>query len=466
MPQDFNSYLDPGIYVDEIPSPVVSTAGISDTVIAIVADTQRYREWTEVRQLLSNDAIQLAKLGVNADTVVVKSRYTGVTYQVGVDFTLTTGSGEDTVSDTLDDTTSIARDLTGSIASGDYVTISYQFTDPDYYVPKVYTDYDRLSEIYGTPFDGNTGVINSPLSLAAFLAFENGAHQIVAVPVQAVSSTPSTNEWSSAIAQLRDTTGVNVVVPVTGQTVVHDAARTHCAVMKDLGDYRRAFVGRDMDVTISDLMSEAVAYGDSRMVVVGPGKFQTFDGSSNTFVDLPGPYAAAAVAGAHASRPVQVPLTRKKIRGFSSIPSQAQEPTLVGAQRSGVCMLWQQRDGNVVVRHGLTTNMTDQYSREINVQAAKDRMQELVLNTLDAQQLIGSVITDSTPQYVVGAVTGALEVAKSTGLINNYSSVKYRQPTTNQTLLEVRFQYKPSLPLNYISVQFAIDTNTGSIDFQ
>jgi hypothetical protein len=75
-------------------------------------------------------------------------------------------------------------------------------------------------------------------------------------------------------------------------------------------------------------------------------------------------------------------------------------------------------------------------------------------------------MTSETPNLVMAAVSSALEESVRQGLIFDYSDVLYRFPTENVTMIQVRFSYKPTLPLNYIHVQFSIDTNTGTVEFQ
>jgi hypothetical protein len=656
------AYLDPGIYIDEIQSPVLTAAAVVPSVIGLVGDTQRARVYTEIKQIPNPLAtpgtptlqasttggslaageqsyrvsalnaqgetdvstagtvtttgtsstvavswgavvgatgyriygrtagaelliatvgsvlsyvdtgsvtpagalptgntttpIRLTKTGIDVSTLAVKDRFTGVDYTSPLDYTITTTLGTDsgtaddvtylaladpesyalvvggvagTFSLTFEGRTTTALDfdatdddvlaalealsnldegevlVTGTsvatpgleitfvgrdagvvptftavgaggatptittnagsrIVDSDYLTITYSYTDPEYYKVTHFTDYDTVRDAYGNPFTA-AGDVNSSVTLGALLAFVNGASEIVVSPLAATSTTPTIAEWTTAIGLLQDQGRVNIVVPLSGDKQVHDAVLSHVNVLFNLGQYRRGFVGRSIGTSAQDLQSQATGYVSSRMVVVGPSKLLFYEGDSNQLIELGGEYAAVAVAAAHASRPVQDPLTRKPIRGFTSIPAQPTDARMIDIQRSGVLWLWEKRNGGIVVRHGLTTNMSNIYTREISIQAAKDRLMALILDTLDAQQLIGSVITEGTPEYVVGAIVGALEQAMADQLIFAYSSVKYRQPTANPTMLQVRFMYKPSLPLNYVHVQFALDTNTGTTVF-
>lgn len=465
--EDFKQYLTPGIYTEELAGPIIGRPGISATVVALVGDSKRDMQNSEVTQLTGTTPVQLQKLGIKTATITVKDRFSGVTYVSPADFTVATQAGADATAATADDTTTITRVGTGAIPTGAYVTVSYSYADPSYYNVARFASYEDVRAVYGEPFD-TSGAITSPLSLAAFLAFQNGAGSLVISPVKAAGATPTTGEWATAISNLANEPGVNVVVPVSGDTAIHALVSQHVTQMAASSDFRRGFVGRDgssIAVTSTDLKTQAAGYSNSRMVVVGPTKLEFYEGNTRKVISLGGQYAAAAVAGVHASRGVNIPLTRKTVQGFYSIPNQPTEATLIDLQRSGVLTLFQKRSGEVIVRHGLTTNTASDYTRELSVVAAKDRLVVLVNESLEFQGLIGSVITETTPDLVVSALVGALETARANGLIFDYAGVQYRLPPDAPTAIVVKFSYRPSMPLNYIQVQFSIDTTTGTIDF-
>lgn len=464
---DYSQYQTPGVYISEIQAPVLNTVGVTPTVVALIGDSQRYRSYSEIVQLSGTTPVKLTQLGIASPSVKVADRYTGVTYNLTSDFSTVTGTGVDGTGSTPDDTLSLVRVNGGAIADGTYVTVTYNFTDPGYYSVQRFTDYDDIRTLYGNPLDNN-GNVASPLSLAAFLAMSNGAREIVTVAINADGATPTTNEWATALALLNNEPGINVIVPVSGSQAVHDLVQTHVTTQSAVGNYRRTFLGRDgtgTTVTDTQLKAQANGYKNSRVALVSVPVVNFYAGSITGEIAIGGQYVAAAVAGRFAFEGVQIPLTRKSVRGFYSIPNQPDATKLTQMQQAGVLTLAQNRVGQITVRHGVTTDMSNIYTREISVQAAKDRLRELIQDALDGQGLIGSVITPTTPDYVIGAVQGALELATGGGLIFGYSNIKYRQPKTQPTQLEIRFMYKPSLPLNFIDVQFGIDTETGTVNF-
>lgn len=62
---------------------------------------------------------------------------------------------------------------------------------------------------------------------------------------------------------------------------------------------------------------------------------------------------------------------------------------------------------------------------------------------------------------VKASVDTALQGLMQTGAINDYGDVKVRQVPATPDVVEVRFTWKPSVPLNYIAVRYAITLDTG-----
>jgi hypothetical protein len=87
----------------------------------------------------------------------------------------------------------------------------------------------------------------------------------------------------------------------------------------------------------------------------------------------------------------------------------------------------------------------------------------LIQGTVENAALIGTAIDENTHIAVKGVVAGALETAKRNETIINYINLKVRQRSVDPSVIEVKFQYKPAYPLNYIVISFSIDTTTGEV---
>jgi hypothetical protein len=131
----------------------------------------------------------------------------------------------------------------------------------------------------------------------------------------------------------------------------------------------------------------------------------------------------------------------------------------------GLCVTEVDRNGRLVIRHGLTTDYEGGVMRrEISLVRAQDTLYKLIQEALDSAELIGTPIEQGTGLRVKSVASGGLEYAKSLGIIVDYVNLKVRQqspPSGDPTVIEVKFAYKPAWPLNYILVSFTIDTSTG-----
>jgi len=384
----------------------------------------------------------------------------------GVDYAVRIGAGVDTTYGTNDDTLSLSVLDTARISDGTAVSVTFSATDAAQFSPALFTDLAQIRDKYGASLTADGSAINSEVTLAAQLAFANGATQLILVATNPNDSHPI----QDAIARLEFEQSVNVLAVLSGVADDVSYAKSHVDNMAEQGLLRRVYISLDglssPAPTSSDFISTAQQLHDERVTVVAPAQFKLDNGTQTPLV-IPGYFAAVAVAGLQAGQAPQEPLTRKQVFGFVGINDQDTQANIFTMQSKGVLVVFQDRLGVLIVKHGLTSDMTSVYTREISVVTARDRLRDFIQETLDGGAIVGSAQTSETPNMVMAAVSSALEEARRQGLIFDYSDVQFRFPIpSNPTLIEVRFSYKPTLPLNYIHVQFSIDTSSGTIEFQ
>jgi hypothetical protein len=472
---DFTTYQPPGVYIEEDLSSLVNVIGIRPTVVALIGPSVGYRRNTEAR-ILTGDAQQLARKGINPASISVKG-VDGTTYIVTTDYTVTVEAGADgNIGATADNLTSLTRVGAGGLPEGTIVYVTYEFTDADYYSPLRVRDFDDVQEAYGPPIDIESGTVVSPLSFAAKAAFENGANQVVLVSTTGALGAPVTRvQLTAAYAKLATLYDVNVVVPlpigITGNVVepgdtytVGTDLRSHLETMAADGLFRVGIIGYEKDVTIDPLTAVA-NFKSPRMVLAWPNRLHYYHGYTSQTLEVGGYYLAAAYAGRLAALPVQMPLTKKQISGFSGFPSSMLQQMTVSKKNEwsdgGVAVTELTRDGRLVVRHGTTTMRTNIQTRELSLVRAKDALVTLLQETMDSSDLIGGFIDEDTPNRVKGVVAGVLEAAKTNKVIIDYTGLKIRQLPGDPSVMEVKFQYLPAYPLNYIVISFSINTSTG-----
>ena len=472
---DFSTYQPPGVYVEEEVAPSVSVVGVTPSVVAIVGPGIGYRTFTEALTLTGTVAQSLAQKGINTSTVSVTAP-DGTAYPLSA-YSLTVNAGVDgNIATTTDNGTTIARNGSG-IPDGTVVYVSYRYTDSTYAQPTRLTDYDDIVDAFGSALDLATNTITSPLSFAAKVCRENGARDIVLVPTPTTGVAVTRAELNAAYAKLESVFDVDIVVPlpvgITGTTatpgdtaLVGQDLKTYVETSSNVnGLFKTGFLGLESTVTV-DPATTVASFKSKRVVFAGvPQKLSYYNGATNSTFDVSSYYLAAALAGIAAANPSQIPLTKKVVRGFSGVPAATAAGLTITAKNkwseAGVLVCEIARSGALVVRHGTTTDRTNTQTRELSLVRAKDDLVNLIQDTFESAGLIGGFIDGETGLRIQGVVTGVLESAVRYDLIVGYGGVKVRQRPGDPQVIEVKFQYQPAYPLNYIVVSFSINTATG-----
>jgi hypothetical protein len=465
---DFSTYQAPGVYIEEEQTPLAQVVGVQPTVIAIIGPALGYRINTETLVLTGTTPVTLAKDGID-DTTGFEVTLADGTVVGAPDYDVVqTGTAPNTV-------TTIARSTGSTLDDPVTVTVSYRYTDSEYFTPFRALTYDDARNAFGDSIDLTTGDIVSPLSLGAKVAFDNGAASLLLVPIAGTAATRA--ELQDAYATLATYPDVKIVVPLpVGMTGTALAPGDLYNIGQDLktqvetasaADARCiGIIGWAKEVTI-DPATAVPNFTSSRVMAMWPNRMSYFNGSNNTTFDIDGCYLAAAAAGIFAANQVQVPLTHKIVRGFAGIPTSLLA-TMTLAQKNiwsnaGVAVVEPQRDGRLIVRHGTSTDRTNVLTREISLTRAKDTMIDLVEDALSASQVIGTFIDSDTPANVQSVVQGALETAQTQNIIIGYQGLTSRQQSVDPSVIEIKFQYQPAYPLNYVVVSFSINTQTGEV---
>lgn len=410
----------------------------------------------------------LAQKGIKTDTIKVVDPNAGTTFEVGTDYVITRVSvGEDSVQNTRDDQYTIQRVIDGGhIDAGDTVQLSYQYTDPTYFEVFTFYDYDDVVDQYGTPFDA-AGNIQSELTLAARFAFINGASTILACAVDpADPDTVTIGDYADALDKFLDEPQIAIIVPATGATAIQALVQQHVTVQSGNRYERRAVIGMDGSVTpvlSSTRIANAQSLTERRIALISPSAFQYFAPELNTTITLGGQYMAAAVAGKSVSAIAAMPLTRKVIRGFSDVTENMREGMKTLESSQGLMVVEKTARNQIQIRHGVTTDPTDLHTREWSIIGQQDVMVYRIRDYLDADGLIGMPIYDTTITQVKASAESALVNLVDNAIIRGYQNLKARQISDEPDVIEVRFEWRPAYPLNYIVVRYSIAVESGDI---
>lgn len=469
---DFSSYLPPGVYVEEDASDFVAVLGIQPSVVAIVGPgLQRFPDSATVGEVgsplvadpsvpyvISETDLSIGDLGIDVNSIQVFASAGGTLYTLTDDYTLNVNEDDEVEIDFVSDGAIIQDDELET------VFVTYDFTPFDYFEPHTFVDFDDVQDAYGPPFD-SAGTIVSPLSLAARIAFLNGAREIVIV---ATGSDPTSEAIDVALGSL-PIRSFDLVVPLPvdqDDTAIVGVVDVLAAFVNDTDD--RLAMGIIGTEAVAESAARAQAAGNSRLITAWPNTLKYFHGPTNSTVEIAGYYLAAAYAGRLSGLEAQNPLTKKQIFGFTGVPiSVAQEmtsSTMNALTQAGVAVTELTRDNRLVVRHGVTASAgTNIQHREISLIRARDRLMTSIQETVDGVGIIGTWIDEDTPRRVKGIVGGVLEASVLNDLIVAYDDLKARQLDGDPSVIEVKFRYRPAYPLNYILVSFSINTETGAV---
>ena len=410
----------------------------------------------------------LSQHGIDVSTVKVVDPNSGQLYVVGTDYVITRVSvGEDSEIASRDDLYTLQRVIDGGhIDAGDTIQLSYRYTDPQYF--EVYTlfDYDDVRDLYGEPFDA-AGNIQSELTLAAKFAFINGASTILGCAIDPEDpDTITMADYADALDKFRDEEQIAIIVPATGATAIQALVQQHVTIQSGNRYERRAIIGMDGSVTpvlTSQRQINAQALTSQRIALISPSGFSYYAPELNQTITLGGQFMAASVAGKSVSAIAAMPLTRKTILGFQGPAENQREGEKNLESSNGLMVIEKTRRQQIQVRHGVTTDPTDLHTREWSIIGQQDVMVYRIRDYLDADGLIGMPIYDTTIVQVKASAEAALVSLVRDEIIRGYRNLKARQIDTMPDVIEVRYEWRPAYPLNYIVVRYSIAVESGDI---
>ena len=447
-------YSTPGVYTETIPGPVIGSNLGTTSVLGLVG-TSRGRLNTAEDLAVPEVGTASAPLSIKAiepSTIVVQDATTGRNFELTKDYTVTQNE---------DGYTTITPAAEGELPVGGYVRVGYEYTIDSYYDPRYFYDADDLQEFYGPAFKAD-GTVASELSLAGQIAFVNGATVVLTA---AVKTPANPQAYADALDRLTAYQEVDIVALANGNASLHTFVRAHVNKASSQGSERRAIVGFDgttgARVESPERRSAAQYMSDARIAMVSPDRVLYNNPTTGQPVLLGGHYLAVAVAALATTLGPAMPLTRKQVDGFYGLQdmSPAQEKDLEA--QAGLMVMEPVRSSGIRIRHGITTKTGAITTREWSIVGQQDTLAKTIRQSLDNDGLIGGIIDDLTLANVKGSVDAALQLLKQNNALNDYGDIKVRQVPATPDVVEVRFTWKPSVPLNYIAVRYAITLDTG-----
>ena len=365
----------------------------------------------------------------------------------------------------------------GQPADGDTYYISYKYRRTDF-SPRIFTQYEDIVATYGNYNVALNGYVSNGVTLAAQLAMQNGAEEVIISQVES-----DTNQgFKDAIDKLANVDeniiSVDIIVPLTTDYEVIQHLSDHVTLYSsdEYCLYRMGYVGASKDEPIdSDAqdyegdklgsIQKTMAMKNERMVYVVPGTVQKTVINPVTGYSvvrtLPAPYAAAAVAGLAMRNDLAEPLTNKIVYGIDSLGTIYQEVDANKLANAG-CLVLKQDKNEIRVRHGITTfyefqTFNDVHSNEITFIQIKDRVISLCRSEL-GRKYVGNKLKTSILNDIEYTLTQLLNTLAAAETIIGYEGVSVTRDIDNPMQVNIKFFIEAVYPLNFLEVEFGFST--------
>lgn len=341
---------------------------------------------------------------------------------------------------------------------GDIYYVSYSYTKPDFDT-RLFTRLSAVQDEYGEVSPDN------PVSLAAYLAFLNGAVLIAISQVQKEEGSNVASE-ASYLQALDDLTAPlpggrnpDIIVPLIGNSLsFFQSLSQHLDVLSSprFQAERTAIVGLTSGTAPETAKNWARALSASRMRMVYPDivRLSLTDPLNNTTQFLvDGFYLAAALSGfvVSPSSDVANPWTRKRLVGFDELARKLTNVEMNDLAQSGITVI-EENLPNIRVRQGFTTDMENVLTRTPTVTQIADEVQQRARAILG--KYIGVKFLPGITGQIEGDLSAMLRKAKADELITAYRGVEAIPSPVDPTAIEAQAFYSPVFPLLYIFVTF------------
>lgn len=324
--------------------------------------------------------------------------------------------------------------------------------------------FNRISDVIAEFGDLST---ENTLTMGAYYAFLNGANTIALhqVPLTEGETELTTTQVLEAIQAVEgeivpDVSPFLIVPLVPANELILTELSRHCDVQSSLRfrSERTGIMGFSAGTQPTEAQRLAKITQNSRVRVIYPDIVSSTVtntlGVSRTYL-LDGRYLAVAVACATTAATIDsaTPWTNLSVVGFDSLSRNLDAVDANQTANSGVTVL-QQRAGQIIIRHGLTTDMSSVLSKTPTVTQIADDVHRRARNLLSGY--IGVKYLPNVIPQIEGRVNTMFKQLVQEQIIDTFSGVAVSRDPEDPTGLLVEAFYKPVFPLLYIQFTFNI----------
>lgn len=447
----------PGAYIAEGPSNVPATIADSIKNVGIVGSASPFYAVNNLSVIRGAGATDFIVMdGITA--VGITNVTTLNNYQEGRDFSVQSEEGSIAWLDTA---------ISFPPADADYqISFDMPKTD-DYYIPQECYDIEEVENIAG-PVILPDGTINE-ITLAAQIAFENGANKVTFAQVNESNGGYSETNFKAALKALEDVKVNVMVAPGATTTSMQNAVLNHVTQMSSYTERseRIAFIC-PTGLTISDIVAQAQGLASDRMVLMFPNTCQVKladDNGNEQVYDINSTYLGAAICGlmADVDRDEASPITYQALAGFSGLDGKFYKDSKYNTLTAGgVCCVFND-NGVIRVNQAVTTNTSSVDKIELSVRNIKDTIQyqarqlmeqnfvgtKLFINEIvpKAKSLLDNFCQQKVAEQVFNPKDGDA----------GYGDIKIAQSPNDPRTLLVSFKFRPVFTLTWVEITYSIN---------
>ena len=340
-------------------------------------------------------------------------------------------------------------------AVGDMYYVSFDKEKTDYSTQFLTTMRDVI-RLYG-PID-----INNRLTIAANLAFQNGARAVALKQIQRSPGEPdaSVQDYIDGIDSFNEPlpNGLrpSMMQPLSTDPQVHNYLKTSNAIQSSIRyrNERTSIVGYAVGTTSNEVIQSVQGLGTEKVTAIYPDGaiIDITDNFGNTVeYVVDGSIVAAAIAGCDVSPTFDIatPLTNQTISGFVRLYRRLDNVTAALVANAG-CTVLEEQTPVIRLLMYLTTDMSNILTRDPRIVEVKHFIQQGLRTVL--ARFIGNKNLPKLQSQIKDTVGSYFKSLKQSEIIVNFTGVNVTQNAQDPSTVDVVAYYSPVFPLNWIVV--------------
>lgn len=440
----------PGAYIKEGPSNVPATIADSIKNVGIVGSGSPYYAVNNIEIIRGEGLVDEIPGLTNTDLIDNLQVQGG--YRAGIDFF---NYGGNTIGWAEGDEANVP-----GIGSAYYINYDAPKTD-EYYLPQECYDIEEVINVAG-PLVLEDGSLNE-ITLAAQIAFENGANKVTFAQVDETNGGYTETNWKAALAQLEDVKVNVMVAPGATTTSMQNALLNHVTRMSSYTERseRIAFVCPTSD-TIPTIVAQAEGLASDRMVLMFPPTCQVNvadDEGNEKVYDINSTYLGAAICGlmTNVDRDEASPITWQNLAGFYGLDGKFYKDSKYNTLTSGgVCCVFN-NNGVIKVNQAVTTNTSAVDKIELSVRNIKDTIQYQSRQLMEKNFVGTKLFIDEIIPKAKSVLDNFCQQKVTEQVINSYGNIAIAQSPNEPRVLLASFMIAPVVTCTWVEITYSIN---------